>query len=113
MGRAVGRPRSFMPPSSSELISAVGHPVRRRILRAYLGGSIECASVSEIADLVDKPAAQVAYHLGTLAKYELLRLVQDEDGERPAEHLYGWALDVESDWLRLVLEVWAESDLSR
>lgn len=101
-----------MAPSSSELISAVSHPTRRRILRAYLDESRECVSASELVPAVEQPVSQIAYHLKTLARCELLRPVQDE---RPsaAEPVYGWALDVEAEWLRLVLDVWTESEPSR
>jgi DNA-binding transcriptional ArsR family regulator len=91
-----------MPPTASELISALSHPLRRRILCAYLDGSVECASASELAVVLDQQVDQVAYHLKTLAKGEILRPVQN-----------AWALGVEADWLRLVLEVWAELDVSR
>ena len=101
-----------MPPSSSELISAVGHPTRRRILRAYLDDSVECVSASELAPAVEQRASQVAYHLKTLARCDLLRLVRNE-GDRSGEPLYGWALDIEAEWLRLVLDVYAESGFSR
>jgi DNA-binding transcriptional ArsR family regulator len=96
--------------SSSELISAVSHPTRRRILRAYLDESFECVSASELAPAVEQRVGQVAYHLKTLARYEILRLVHGEG--REGEPVYGWALDVEAEWLRLVLDVWAESGLS-
>jgi DNA-binding transcriptional ArsR family regulator len=101
-----------MPPSSSELISAVSHPTRRRILRACLDDSVACVSASELAPAVEQRVGQVAYHLKTLARCELLRLVRNENG-RGEEPLYGWALDVEAEWLRVLLEVWAESGLSR
>lgn len=70
---------------------------------------MECASTQELAEAMDQRVAQVAYHLKTLAKGEILRPVASEAGE--AHH--GWALGVEAEWLRLVLEVWAESDVSR
>lgn len=91
-----------MPPTASELIQAVNHPLRRRILYAYLG-SVECASARELAVATDQRVGQVAYHLKTLAKGDILR---------PAGDDYGWALGVEAEWLRLVLEVWAEADVS-
>jgi len=94
------------------MINAVVHPTRRRILRAYLDDSVECASASELAPALGQRVSQVAYHLKTLARCELLRLVRDEGG-RAGEPLYGWALDVEAEWLRLVLDVYAESGLSR
>lgn len=98
-----------MPPTSSELISAVSHPLRRRILFAYVDGTVECASARELAESMDQRVGQVAYHLKTLAKGEILRPVQSGRGQGPGEAHYGWTLGVEAEWLRLVLEVWAES----
>lgn len=102
-----------MPPSSSELISAVGHPLRRRILCAYLDGSLEGASARELAKALDQRVGQVAYHLKTLAKSDILRPVQGRDREKAHEAHYGWALGVEEDWLRLIMEVCGEADLPR
>jgi DNA-binding transcriptional ArsR family regulator len=102
-----------MPPSSAELISAVGHPLRRRILSAYLDGSLQGASARELADALDQRVGQIAYHLKTLAKSEILRPVQGRDGRERHEAHYGWALDVEEDWLRLVIEVCGQADMPR
>jgi len=102
-----------MPPSSSELISAVGHPLRRRILYAYLDGSLEGASARELAEALDQRVGQVAYHLKTLAKNDILRPVQGRDRKGAHEAHYGWALGVEEEWLRLVMEVCGEADLPR
>lgn len=98
-----------MPPTSSELISAIGHPLRRRILLAYVDGAVECASASELAAAMGQRAGRVAYHLKTLARDDILRPVHG--GGRGGAH-YGWVLGVEPEWLRLVLEVWAEADVS-
>ncbi len=102
-----------MPLTSSELISAVSHPLRRRILFAYVEGTVECASAQELAEAMDQRVGQVAYHLKTLAKGEILRPVQGGQGQGAGEAHYGWTLGVEAEWLRLVLEVWAQSDVSR
>ena len=102
-----------MPPTASELISAVNHPLRRRILFAYLDGSVECASAKELAEAMDQRVGQVAYHLKALAKGEILRPVQSGNEQQAGGAHYGWTLGVEPEWLRLVLEVWAESDISR
>ncbi|MFL5833367.1 MAG: winged helix-turn-helix domain-containing protein [Solirubrobacterales bacterium] len=91
-----------MPPTAAKLIHAVNHPLRRRILGAFLEGSVECGSAAEVADLLDQRIGQVSYHLKTLADGEILRPVEN----------YGWALGVEADWLRVVLEVWAEAELA-
>ena len=101
-----------MLPSSSELIRAVGHPLRRRILNLYLDGVLECATAGELAEALDERVGQVAYHLKTLAKGDILRPVQRGDREEAQEAHGCWALEVEPAWLRLVLEVWVEADLT-
>jgi DNA-binding transcriptional ArsR family regulator len=98
-----------MPPGTPELITAVSHPLRRRILRAYLDEALQCASASEVARSTNAQVARVAYHLKTLARCEILRPVQREV-ERGAEPDCGWVLGVEAEWLRLVLDLWAQSD---
>jgi DNA-binding transcriptional ArsR family regulator len=99
-----------MPPSSSELISALGHPLRRRILLAYLSGTVEVASARDLAKTLDQRVGQVAYHLKTLAKSEILRPVQSRDRRQPHEPHYGWVLGVEMVWLRLLLEACGDAD---
>lgn len=111
MASALGLPVT-MPPTASELISAVNHPLRRRILFAYLDGSVECASATELAAVTDQRVGQVAYHLKTLAKGDILRPVRQEDQAQTEAETYGWTLGVEAEWLRLVLAVWAEADVS-
>jgi len=101
-----------MPPSSSELISAVGHPLRRRILLAFLDGPLERATASEIAEAFDQRVGEVAYHLKTLVKTDILRPLHGHEWRRAQPTRYGLARDVEAEWLRLVLEVWTEVDLS-
>lgn len=100
-----------MTPSSTELISAFGHPLRRRILGAYLDGTVECASAGELAEALDERVGQVAYHLKTLAKGEILRPVQRRQRQQ-AQEAHCWTLDVEAAWLRLVLEVWVGVDIA-
>jgi len=98
-----------MPPSSSELITAVSHPTRRRILRAFVEEPLGAASADELADALEQPVAQVGYHLKTLARCEILRLSRDGDRNAAEAPRYGWTLDLEPDWLRVVLDVWVES----
>jgi DNA-binding transcriptional ArsR family regulator len=102
-----------MPPSSSELIRALGHPLRRRILLAYLNGAVEVASAQDLAKTLDQRVGQVSYHLKTLAKSEILRPVRSRDRKQPHEAHYGWVLGVEFVWLRLLLEACGEADLPR
>lgn len=90
-----------MAPSAIELSSAVNHPLRRRILLAYLGGDFEAAAAGKIAAALKEREAQVAYHLKVLATTGVLRLLPESAGEP----LYGWASGIEPAWLRLVLEL--------
>jgi DNA-binding transcriptional ArsR family regulator len=96
-----------MPPAAPELITAVSHPLRRRIIRAYLDDGLESTSAEELAGLLGEPISRAAYHLKTLARCDILRLVQGENGS------YRWALNVEPGWLRVVLDFWAESKTRR
>ncbi|HEV2790227.1 MAG TPA: helix-turn-helix domain-containing protein [Solirubrobacterales bacterium] len=95
------------------MITAVCHPLRRRILRAYLDESLECASAGELAKAMDQGVGQVSYHLKTLARCDVLRLVRSETAREGEGASYGWALDVEADWLRVLLDFWSESRTSR
>lgn len=99
-----------MPPGPSELKIAVNHPLRRQILRAYLERSLTSASAAELAEVTDQRPATVAYHLRTLVGCQLLRPVAEGDGDGGGAAHFRWALDVETDWLRLVLDLWTQSD---
>src|SRR4051794_41380615 len=100
-----------MPPSSSALINAVGHPTRRRILQTLVD-SDRRVSADEIATTLDQPRSRVSYHLKALARCGVLRLSpRDDRGGAPQP--CGWSLDVEADWLRVVLDVWIESRPAR
>lgn len=106
--------RSAMPPGPSELITAVNHPLRRRILRTYLDRSLTQASAAELAEAMNERPAKVSYHLNTLVRCAMLRPLSGENGtgHGGAEPLYGWALGEEGKWLRLVIDFWAQSDPS-
>jgi DNA-binding transcriptional ArsR family regulator len=96
-----------MAPSATELSNAISHPLRRRILLAYLNGEFERVSVGEVAGALDERVSQVAYHLKVLATAGVLRLTPE--GER--EHRYGFAPGIDPAWLRLVLELSADSSV--
>ena len=60
--------------------------------------------------MLDERVGQVDYHLKTLAKGEILRPSGAPRGAPDGQH--GWALGVEPDWLRVVLEIWAEAEVA-
>jgi hypothetical protein len=95
-----------MAPSTTELTDALSHILRRRILVAYLEGEFERASPAEIAGAWGERVAQVAYHLKTLARCNVLSPVDGEDAGRG--HRYGFAPGVDPEWLWLLLAVSAE-----
>lgn len=85
-------------------MTAVKHPLRRQILRAYLDGSFASASADQLAAEMDQEVGRVAYHLKTLSRCDLLSPV--EGSERlGSDHRYGFSPEVEPEWLRLVLEL--------
>jgi DNA-binding transcriptional ArsR family regulator len=91
------------------LISAVSHPTRRRILRAFVAEPLWCASTIELAEAIEQPVAQVGYHLKALTDCEILELGRGGDRDAVAGSDRGWSLAVAPDWLGLVLDVWQES----
>lgn len=97
-----------MVPSSSDLISAISHPTRRRILRAFVAEPLRHVSASELAEALEQPVRQVGYHLKTLAHCEVLRLSRDGDRDAAEQPHQAWSLVVEPDWLGRVLDIWAE-----
>jgi Helix-turn-helix domain len=101
-----------MAPSSSELINAVGHPLRRGILFAYLQGDYDGASAAEVAAALDEPVGQVAYHLKLLSDCGILGPIEG-NGRRGPDPRYILAPGVDPEWLQLVLEVWIESGVRR
>lgn len=95
-----------MAPSATELSNAIDHPLRRQILLAYLDGEVERAAAGEVAVALGERVAQVAYHLKVLATAGILGPAEGAPGR---EHLYGLAPGIEPAWLRLVLELSADS----
>ena len=91
-------------------MTAVKHPLRRRILHAYLDGEVACASAGQLGRELGQEVGKIAYHLKTLTRCDILSPVGGGEGAAP-QHLYGLAPDIEAAWLRLVLEVWSGPDV--
>ncbi|HVY97564.1 MAG TPA: helix-turn-helix domain-containing protein [Solirubrobacterales bacterium] len=87
-----------------ELISALNHPLRRRILRAFLDGEFEQASSTQLATAIGLPLGNVAYHVKTLSKLGLLRLSRREKVRGAEERFYVLSLAEQTDCVRSVLE---------
>lgn len=99
-----------MPPDTPELIAALNHPLRRRILRAYLGGRFQTASSTRLADEMGMPLGNVAYHVKTLARLGVLELVRREKVRGAEERFYAVSLGDQSGCIRGILEACREAD---
>jgi predicted transcriptional regulator len=94
-------------------MTAIGHPLRRQILRVFLEQPAQPLSASEMARATKQPLARVSYHLRTLAACGLLQPQQAQRENGAGGRSPSWSLEVEGDWLRLMLELWAQSGLPR
>lgn len=102
-----------MPPEMPELISALNHPLRRRILRAFLDGEFEAASSTQLAAAIGLPLGNIAYHVKTLAQQGLLELTRREKVRGAEERFYVIRLDDRADCIRSVLESCRSADEER
>lgn len=99
-----------MPPDTPELIAALNHPLRRRILRAYLDGRFQTASSTQLADEMGMPLGNIAYHVKTLARLGVLELVRREKVRGAEERFYAVSLGDQSKCVRGILEACRASD---
>lgn len=86
------------------LMRTLAHPLRHRILQAL---NLRVASPSELADDLDVPLPNIAYHVKVLAQNDAIELVKTEPVRGALEHFYRatmrpWWTD----------EVWAELPVS-
>jgi DNA-binding transcriptional ArsR family regulator len=82
---------------ANDLFNALGHPMRRRILREMLDGSEE-VSPRELADKLSKQLSALSYHVRVLAECEAIELVRTDQIRGSTQHFYravvkaNWAL---------------------
>jgi DNA-binding transcriptional ArsR family regulator len=67
------------------LVQALAHPLRAKILYVLLE---EEASPKELADQLNSPLANIAYHIQVLRKLKLIRLVKTTPRRGAVEHHY-------------------------
>lgn len=99
-----------MPPDTPELISALNHPLRRRILRAYLDDRFQVASSTQLATEMEMPLGNVAYHVKTLARLGVLELVSSQKVRGAEERFYVLSLADWAECVRGVLEACRKAD---
>jgi DNA-binding transcriptional ArsR family regulator len=79
---------------ADDLLAALNHPLRRRILRAFDGE--EAISPAELAERLAAPLTTVSYHVRILAGYRALKLVRTKPVRGAVEHFYRSLVD--ADW---------------
>jgi DNA-binding transcriptional ArsR family regulator len=87
--------------STQDLFVALGHPLRRQILRAMNGGPP--ASPREVSDRIDDTLSNVSYHFRVLARAGVLHLVRTKPVRGSTQHFYG--VSIEAEWAQAVLEL--------
>jgi DNA-binding transcriptional ArsR family regulator len=83
----------------NDLLVALGHPLRRDILREMVGE--EAISPREIAAALHRPLSNVSYHVRVLADCTAITLVNTEPVRGSMQHFYRTA--IEAPWARQVL----------
>ncbi len=84
-------------PKSSDLFNALGHPMRRQILRRMLDDGGE-ASPRELSARLRQPLSALSYHVRVLAECEAIELVRTRQIRGTTQHFYrpvvkaNWAL---------------------
>ncbi len=84
-------------PRARDLFDALGHPMRRQILRAMLDSPVEI-SPRELAAKLSKQLSALSYHVRVLAECGAVELVRTQQIRGTTQHFYravitaNWAL---------------------
>jgi DNA-binding transcriptional ArsR family regulator len=85
----------------NDLLVALRHPLRRRILRQMADG--EAISPRELSDALQQPLSNVSYHVRVLARCAAVTLVRTKPARGSVQHFYRSGVD--APWARQVLEL--------
>jgi DNA-binding transcriptional ArsR family regulator len=93
----------------ANLISALNHPVRRRILRSLKPDYL--VSPIELTHELDEGLSYVSYHVNVLVRLEVLQLSHTEPVRGTAEHFYSLnSFDANARWVRAALKATKDKD---
>lgn len=81
------------------LLIALRHPLRRRILREMADGIV--ISPSELSARLRQPLSNVSYHVRVLAERDVIILIETKPAKGSIEHFYRSA--VKAPWARQLL----------
>jgi DNA-binding transcriptional ArsR family regulator len=88
-------------PKDNDLFSALGHPMRRQILRRMLADGDE-TSPRELAKQLHQPLSALSYHVRVLAECGAVELVRTNQIRGSTQHFY--RAIVKSNWALAALE---------
>ncbi len=83
-----------------DLLIALRHPLRRRILREMADG--KAISPRELSNELQEPLSNLSYHVRVLARRGAVTLVKTKPARGSVQHFY--RSTVEAPWARQVLE---------
>ena len=86
---------------SLDLFNALGHPMRRRVLREMLDSGEE-VSPRELAAKLSEQLSALSYHVRVLAECEAIELVRTEQIRGSTQHFYRAVVSAE--WALTALE---------
>jgi DNA-binding transcriptional ArsR family regulator len=84
----------------NDLFTALGHPLRRRILRSMIAGQRE-TSPRQLSTRLDEPLSALSYHVRVLAECEAIELVRTSQVRGSTQHFY--RARVKARWARTAL----------
>jgi DNA-binding transcriptional ArsR family regulator len=90
----------------NDLLAALRHPLRRRILRAMAGE--EAISPRQLSAVLDQPLSNVSYHVRVLAQCSAVTLVKTKPVRGSMQHFYCVAVD--QPWALEVLRLDEDAD---
>src|SRR5690349_6744496 len=86
-------------PDDNDLLVALRHPLRRRILREMADGKKR--SPRELAAVLRAPLSNVSYHVRVLAERSAVTLVETQPSSGSVQHFY--RSTVKEPWARQIL----------
>jgi|SRR6476469_5126465 len=88
-------------PKGNDLFNALGHPMRRRILREMLDTSDE-VSPRELAAKLSEQLSALSYHVRVLAECKAVELIRTQQIRGSTQHFY--RAIVKANWALTALE---------
>lgn len=97
-------------PPPPQLLPALNHPIRRRILRALLATD-DAISPKDLSDLLAEPLSNISYHTRCLEKLGVLQLEDTEPVRGSVKHFFRPTAEIEaSSWVKETLDHHRQAD---